>query len=740
MKKKIITYLGMLFIFQSIFNFSLSAQPGNGRDLLRITGQKENIKQQYDPTVIRKLNVVVNFNVLRSADKGTLIIPVFDGKRLNVVIDRSEIPGKGGIVWYGKIANEPGSNVVLSVSGEVLIGNITTQNLKIYQIRFLEKGIHSLREIDQSKFPNEGKSLLPVKRAAGIPLADPCSTDPATEIDVMVVYTAAARTGAGSTDAMEATVYLAVAEANQAYLNSNITQRLRLVHTEEVSYTESGDIYTDLPRLQNGSDGFMDNVPVLRNTYAADVVSLITENGGGFCGLGYFMSTVSSAFSESAYCVVARSCATGYYSFAHELGHNMGADHDCNNAGASGSYSYDRGWFNTTPTSPATPWRTVMAYNTSPSSTRVQYFSNPGVNYPTGGDPMGATCPSDAAHSADNHQVLNNSALTVANFRCSSPSAANVWMKDTWNDTGLEPDPATATEGMWKSPYIWIRNTQDVSLVHQHQHENPEFGSDNWVYVKLHNGFSSSATGNLELYWAEAAAGLSWPADWHLLTSISVSGFAAHSTKITEYLWTSLPGVGHYCMIARWVATSPSDPMTTPETTDINANVRGNNNIVWRNLNIVDLLPDAAGDAGFIVRNVDKERMMTSLIIRPPMNELKNSFLQYGRVFVQFDETLMNAWKLGGNKGTGFSKNEKGLFLISGTGASFDDILLKPGAYGHVKIIFKRLPTTPQRTFVIDAIQMRKNKIPVTVLTNKLNSQVIGAVSYEIHTDKVKQN
>src|SRR3954451_16968829 len=101
---------------------------------------------------------------------------------------------------------------------------------------------------------------------------------------------------------------LAVAETNQSYLNSNINQKLRLAHVEEVSYTESGVFGTDLTRLQNGADSFMDNVQTLRNTFAADTVSLITETGDA-CGLGYFMSTVSNSFESSAYSVVRRSCA-----------------------------------------------------------------------------------------------------------------------------------------------------------------------------------------------------------------------------------------------------------------------------------------------------------------------------------------------------------------------------------------------------------------------------------------------
>src|SRR4051794_7732615 len=140
---------------------------------------------------------------------------------------------------------------------------------------------------------------------------------------------------------------LAVAETNQSYLNSNINQRLRLAHVEEVSYTETGNSSTDLTRLQNGSDGFMDDVPTLRNTFAADTVSLITETLDA-CGLGSFMSTVSNSFESRAYSVVKRSCATGNYSFGHELGHNMGADHDAANAGGGTSaYAYDHGFFNT---------------------------------------------------------------------------------------------------------------------------------------------------------------------------------------------------------------------------------------------------------------------------------------------------------------------------------------------------------------------------------------------------------
>lgn len=710
-----------------------NAQSQQGPPLLKPTKQVGTVKLQADPTVIRSQNVTVDIQRLRSRENARLSLTIFNGEILTLIRERQEQIRKKGFVWYGKVANEPGSAVVLSVVGEVLIGNITTQKGKIYQIRYLGNRVHSLREIDQSKFPQEAEPGEPKLKSPSPEDADTCGSDPPSDIDVMVVYTATTRVAAGGTDAIEATIYLAVSETNQSYLNSQVTQRLRLVHTEEVVYTESGNIQTDRDRLKNGVDTFMDNVHTLRNTFAADVVVLIEENGGGFCGIAYIMNPVSNAFEEFGYAVVARNCATGYYSFGHELGHIMSARHDwfvdpTNNS----PYVFNHGFTKPAPTAAVAPWRTVMAYNNACTGVgvncnRIPYWSNQNVSYPSGGDPMGV---GTGAQQSDNHQTLNNSALTVANFRCSSPGTGNVWMKDTWNDTGAEPDPLTASEDMWKSPYIWVRETQDTSLTHQHEHENPEFGSTNWVYVKLHNGFNTTTNGNLELWYANASVSLSWPSAWTQITSIPVNSFAAHSTRIVEAQWNNLPGTGHYCMIARWVSTS--DPMATPETTDINANVRANNNIVWRNLNIVNLDADSSQDVSFVVRGVGTGRAATSLVIRSPKNEMENSFIRHGQVTVRFDERLMRAWRQGGSRGKGYRIKGQSFIITDPAGAVFENIMTNPELVGYVKLTFRKLPTTPKQLFVIDTIQTRSQREPNGAVTR----YVIGGVSYEIHTDK----
>ncbi|MCA1944570.1 MAG: zinc-dependent metalloprotease [Desulfovibrio sp.] len=119
-------------------------------------------------------------------------------------------------------------------------------------------------------------------------------------------------------------------------------------------------------------------------------------------------------FSSYAFNVVAPQCATGYYTFAHECGHNQGAHHDrANTGGGTGLYSYSYGYqqVSANPT-----FRTIMAYNCSPGCTRVNYRSNPNVSY--NGYPTGVLY--TAANSADNRMTLNNSRVAAANWR---PSA-----------------------------------------------------------------------------------------------------------------------------------------------------------------------------------------------------------------------------------------------------------------------------------------------------------------------------
>ena len=152
----------------------------------------------------------------------------------------------------------------------------------------------------------------------------------------MIVYSNQTAAAAGS--AIGAQAQQAVDTANLVYANSGITTRLRLVYAGRANYDESGDFNTDLNRLTAGTDGYMDNVAALRDTYGADLVSLFVENPQ-YCGLGWIGPSANYGFT-----VVNRGCASPNLSFPHELGHNFGARHDTYVDPLTSPYAYGHGW------------------------------------------------------------------------------------------------------------------------------------------------------------------------------------------------------------------------------------------------------------------------------------------------------------------------------------------------------------------------------------------------------------
>ena len=649
-----------------------------------------------NPEAQKVQNIKFDRGLLQSRDT---LPTAFFSERLNILItarkDSREVS-----LWEGKILGEENSYVLFSERKNVIVGNINRNGI-LYQVRAIGNSLHQLIQVDQTKFPQEGEPIIP-DLSNEVPIQKDCpNTDPPDFIDVMVIYTQTAESAAGGAANIEAEIYLAVHETNFSYQQSGVNQRINLVHVSKTSYPETGNMSGDLMTLRTDA-----NTVSTRNSFSADAVVAIVETGS-YCGIAYFMSTVNPGFDDYAFSVVRRSCATGYYSFGHELGHNMGCDHDCANSSGSTPYVHSHGFSHCG----TGKYRTVMAYNNC-GEPRVPRWSNPTINY--NGIPMGT---STGTCQACNACTLNNTALTVANFRCSSAGVPNVWMKDTWNDTGAEPNPNLASEPMWISPYIWVRNQKDNFLLHQHQHENPELGQSNWIYVKLQNG-GTAATGDLKIYYANASVSLNWPSDWTLLATKPTS-IPASSTEIVEHEWTTLPGTGHYCLLARW--ESASDPMATAETIDINYNTIQNNNIVWRNLNIVDLVPDQLVK----VKTRFKSIPNSSIVFQqaPALLNGRTFLEDKGNIRIRFDEKtsrLLQAndvqfrnLKALENNTWGLINNEEASIVLPDLGKDYQ---------GEIEISFER---TRKKTLA---------NYRFHVMQKDREARTIGGVSYEIKT------
>lgn len=491
--KRLQFYVFTLFFVLSAGAF---AQDSGQDDLfVALPDQFDSRSEPQNPVVLRKRSVAINMDRLPDAAaplNNVVSMNLFTDANLDVVLDDIAPKSNSRYIWKGYVfGEENSSSVSLSMNNGAMVGNVRSAD-GYYQIRTDSVGNAIIREVDETQYPDCASDEDHIM--ASDPLDAPggiVTRDSAGTFDVLVVYTQAARIAAGGTAAMESLIDLAISETNEIFSNSQINSQVRLVHQREVNYTED-TFDNDLDNLRDQNDGLLDEVHGLRDAYGADMVSLLVD-GSGSCGIAFLMGNLSSGFDNKAFSVVDWDCATGYYSFAHELGHNMGSHHATpESTQGSALLPYSHGWRWTS--SSGTDYRSVMAYS---PGIRVNHFSNPNVQHE--GQSTGNNI--NASNGASNAASINYAASTIANWRQSVNSMTAVPL-DNFDTAGPPSGPFDPTAKTYSivnsssSSINWTASANKSWIVLSSNGGSLVAGAEYDLNVALGSGVNSLSPGN----------------------------------------------------------------------------------------------------------------------------------------------------------------------------------------------------------------------------------------------------
>jgi len=335
-------------------------------------------------------------------------------------------------VWEGQVQGDLTGSLVLIHKKDGSIGRLSWFG-KSYMLVQLTANLFVLQKLGLNSeawaCPSSRQDNLWQPKRLG-PVTEPQKNtkDDGTSIDVVFLFTPEAVTDIKNQTTLNIdpnyVIESAMVYLNDTMVEDNITLKFRAVHYDIVDYADSGSFSTDLYNLMNGSSGFLDQVPKIRDRFGADIVVLAVSQLD-VAGAG----TINSlpADPNRAFIVMNWSYLFSGQIFAHEMGHVLGLEHDAYTTGSTstlgGAYSYGHGYVDTT-----NKFLTIMSYGNECSAAGVycnplQHFSaapSSGLGYsglPIGNDTI-----------SNSRQAIINIKQDIARFRNSidDPGAQNL--------------------------------------------------------------------------------------------------------------------------------------------------------------------------------------------------------------------------------------------------------------------------------------------------------------------------
>ncbi|HUR20443.1 MAG TPA: DUF4214 domain-containing protein [Vicinamibacterales bacterium] len=381
-----------------------------------------------------------------------------DGRDVKVRIDRIEIHSNGDVSWSGKVLDSARDLDAIGTSGatgtyasletpEATWGIVPSQTGHDW---IFDKTMSELTRVEPPSVDDFRIAPPDYSSAHAKGTCPAVSSMPASRatIDVLAVITPDFVSRQGGAAGAETRLNYLFNTINTYMANSNVAIAYRRVATINVAYQAATTINDDdgaaLDALGGGQGNFA-NVPALRSFYGADMVAMFRgpKNSGGtsISGIAWVNGDRNGNISANSamYSVIGDWTFPDAMVAAHELGHNLGNQHDRPNANttAGGSTPYSYGHYvcgANAPTcgqaginSAGTGFGTIMSYQRP----TVPKFASPSLTCQNSG---GIAAPCGVADQQDDVRAMNCVRTQVAALRTGGLANCSNLSTDTDRD------------------------------------------------------------------------------------------------------------------------------------------------------------------------------------------------------------------------------------------------------------------------------------------------------------------
>ena len=271
---------------------SLSGRPRHMRSRWAACSFGAGTEREVEPGagVLRERVAGIDLEVLEavraavSADApAPLVLSLFSDVRLNGVITWTG-PTAAGYGLAGHLEEWELGSVTLVVNDGIVMGTVRAPGA-LYSIRTGRDGEVVIRQVappllrgnDVVAPPQQRGTLRTGPTDAAAPAADGGAED-GSQIDVLLVYTPAARVRVGGRRQIETAAALWETTANQAYRASGVAHRVRIVAVVQTAYDERRQAMADVIHRLGRGEGKFRRVHQLRERYSADLVTLALDH------------------------------------------------------------------------------------------------------------------------------------------------------------------------------------------------------------------------------------------------------------------------------------------------------------------------------------------------------------------------------------------------------------------------------------------------------------------------------